>query len=205
MSSLLPPAARSTAALRLTVAAIEGRFLLPTCPQCGHMSYPPNETCADCLHDQLDWREAKTQGEILAITNVERPIEPYFRACPPLPLALVRLDSGLTLFAFLVPGADLRREVKADVVLRLNAAGTAVVLAGLTDRSVPLPGLSSHSGASCMLDSPDPSATADRLTAAFASQGIAHRAQPERGRHLIEAQIGDRTFSINIRTEPIFS
>lgn len=196
---LLPPATHSNAALRLAVAAVEGDFCLPVCRRCGLMSYPPGEICSGCLGDDLDWQGVDSSGEIVAATVIERPIEAYFRAYRPLPVGLIRLASGAMLFAFLAPNVAPRGNIM--VALRLNAAGSAVLVAGAADASAPLPGLSVRRGTACLLASPDPTSAADRLASAFAHHGIAHQMRADANTWVIAAQICGQPRSVTISPE----
>ena len=42
-----PPQQRSRAALGLAAAAVEGRFMLQICGDCGAVQYPPRDACSD--------------------------------------------------------------------------------------------------------------------------------------------------------------
>ncbi|MFP3339704.1 zinc ribbon domain-containing protein, partial [Micrococcus sp. SIMBA_131] len=42
----LPSGLRSRAALGLTAAAAEGRFMLQVCGECGALQYPPRDACS---------------------------------------------------------------------------------------------------------------------------------------------------------------
>ena len=48
-----PPAARSRATHRLTLAAAEGRFALPACTECGAVHYPARDVCPCCLGTRI--------------------------------------------------------------------------------------------------------------------------------------------------------
>jgi len=66
LQPLLPPSARSRAALGLTAAAALGRFELQVCGDCGAVQYPPRESCQRCLSGALRWREQSGAGELIA-------------------------------------------------------------------------------------------------------------------------------------------
>ena len=93
---LLPPGARSRAALGLTAAAALGRFELQVCGACGAVQYPPREACHRCLSGSLDWREQSGAGELIAETTVHHSNDLFFRERVPWRLGLVRLDAGPT-------------------------------------------------------------------------------------------------------------
>ena len=93
---LLPPGARSRAALGLTAAAALGRFELQVCDACGTAQYPPREICHRCLSGELRWREQPGTGELIADTVIHHSNDPYFRKRTPWRVGLVRLDAGPT-------------------------------------------------------------------------------------------------------------
>jgi NAD(P)-dependent dehydrogenase (short-subunit alcohol dehydrogenase family)/uncharacterized OB-fold protein len=97
----LPPPARSRAALRLTAAALEGRFELQTCFECGTVQYPPRSGCVKCLSHRLEWRETSGAGELLSDTILHHSNELYYRERVPLRLGTVRLDAGPSVLAHL--------------------------------------------------------------------------------------------------------
>ncbi len=164
------------------------------------MSYPPADICSGCLGDDLDWQRVDPGGEIVAATAIERPIETYFRMNAPLRLGLIRLAPGAMLFAFLAP--DIAPHGRTRVALRLNAAGSAVLVAG-ADAALPLPGLSARRGTACFLASPDPAAAADRLASALANDSIAHHMEAGAGTWVLAAQIGGRWHSVTIGPEAV--
>jgi NAD(P)-dependent dehydrogenase (short-subunit alcohol dehydrogenase family)/uncharacterized OB-fold protein len=125
---LLPPWARSRAALGLTAAAALGRFELQVCGGCGAVQYPPREACHQCLSGTLHWREQSGGGELIAETTVHHSNDLYFRERLPWRLGLVRLDAGPTAVVHLhggCPPAPSRVRVGA----RLDKSGQGVLVA----------------------------------------------------------------------------
>lgn len=125
---LLPPWARSRAALGLTAAAALGRFELQVCGGCGAVQYPPREACHQCLSGTLHWREQSGSGELIAETTVHHSNDLYFRERLPWRLGLVRLDAGPTAVVHLhggCPPAPSRVRVGA----RLDKSGQGVLVA----------------------------------------------------------------------------
>jgi NAD(P)-dependent dehydrogenase (short-subunit alcohol dehydrogenase family)/uncharacterized OB-fold protein len=125
---LLPPGARSRAALGLTAAASLGRFELQVCGQCGTVQYPPREACHRCLSDKLRWREQSGLGELLSTTTVRLSQDPFFRERVPWSLGLVRLDAGPTVVAHL-HGGCAPAPCRVRVGARLDKSGQGVLLA----------------------------------------------------------------------------
>jgi NAD(P)-dependent dehydrogenase (short-subunit alcohol dehydrogenase family)/uncharacterized OB-fold protein len=125
---LLPPGARSRAALGLTAAAALGRFELQVCGACGAVQYPPRETCHRCLSGALRWREQSGTGELIAQTSVHHSNDLFFRERVPWRLGLVRLDAGPTAVVHLHAGCAPAPS-RVRVGARLDKSGQGVLLA----------------------------------------------------------------------------
>jgi NAD(P)-dependent dehydrogenase (short-subunit alcohol dehydrogenase family)/uncharacterized OB-fold protein len=125
---LLPPGARSRAALGLTAAAALGRFALQVCTACGAVQYPPREACHQCLSGTLRWREQPGAGELIAETTVHHSNDLYFRERVPWRLGLVRLDVGPTAVVHL-HGGCAPAPSRVRVGARLDKSGQGVLLA----------------------------------------------------------------------------
>jgi NAD(P)-dependent dehydrogenase (short-subunit alcohol dehydrogenase family)/uncharacterized OB-fold protein len=125
---LLPPGARSRAALGLTAAAALGRFALQVCGACGAVQYPPREACHQCLSGTLRWREQSGAGELIAETTVHHSNDLYFRERAPWRLGLVRLDAGPTAVVHLHGGCAAAPS-RVRVGARLDKSGQGVLLA----------------------------------------------------------------------------
>jgi uncharacterized OB-fold protein len=124
----LPPANRGVAARRMTEAAVQGRFELPHCDECGAVQYPPRERCVQCLSGNLSWKEAAPLATLLARTAILHSNEPYFRTRLPLTIGSARLDAGPVLIV-LIEGADLEPGERVRVVARLDATQQAILVA----------------------------------------------------------------------------
>lgn len=131
---LLPPRARSRAALGLSCAAAEGRFMLQVCAECGAVQYPPRDACRTCLATALVWRDMPPGGELLALTAIHASPDPYFRERLPWRAGIVRLDAGVPVIAHV--HGDAARGARVRVVARLDRAGQGVLCA-LPETDVP--------------------------------------------------------------------
>jgi len=125
---LLPPGARSRAALGLTAAAALGRFELQVCGACGAVQYPPREVCHRCLSGPLRWREQSGAGDLIAETTVHHSNDLYFRERVPWRLGLVRLDVGPTAVVHL-HGGCAPAPSRVRIGARLDKSGQGVLLA----------------------------------------------------------------------------
>jgi NAD(P)-dependent dehydrogenase (short-subunit alcohol dehydrogenase family)/uncharacterized OB-fold protein len=128
MNPLLPPSARSRAALGLTAAAALGQFKLQVCGACGAVQYPPRETCHQCLSGTLRWREQSGAGELIAETALHHSNDMYFREHLPWRLGLVRLDAGPTAVVHLHGGCSAAPS-RVRVGARLDKSGQGVLMA----------------------------------------------------------------------------
>jgi NAD(P)-dependent dehydrogenase (short-subunit alcohol dehydrogenase family)/uncharacterized OB-fold protein len=125
---LLPPGARSRAALGLTAAAALGRFELQVCRDCGAVQYPAREACGNCLSERLRWTPQDGAGELLADTTLHHSHDLYFRDRMPWRIGMVRLDVGVTVVAHL-HGAVPAPPARVRVTARLDRAGQGVLIA----------------------------------------------------------------------------
>jgi NAD(P)-dependent dehydrogenase (short-subunit alcohol dehydrogenase family)/uncharacterized OB-fold protein len=125
---LLPPWARSRAALGLTAAAALGRFELQVCGNCGTVQYPPREACQRCLSGELIWREQSGLGELISATIVHHSHDLFFRERVPWRLGLVRLDAGCTVVAHLHSGCPAPPG-RVRVGARLDKSAQGVLVA----------------------------------------------------------------------------
>jgi NAD(P)-dependent dehydrogenase (short-subunit alcohol dehydrogenase family)/uncharacterized OB-fold protein len=125
---LLPPWARSRAALGLTAAAALGRFELQVCGNCNTVQYPPRESCHRCLSDKLRWREQSGLGQLISETTVRLSHDSFFRERVPWRLGLVRLDAGPTVVAHLHSGCSPAPS-RTRIGARLDKSGQGVLLA----------------------------------------------------------------------------
>lgn len=124
---LLPPSARSRAAIGLTVAAATGRFALQACASCGTLQYPPRDACRRCLGVDLRWQDIPRGGTLLAETVVRASTSLYFGAQPPRRVGTVELDVGPRVVAFV--HRDAARDGRVRMELRLDRAGQGILVA----------------------------------------------------------------------------
>lgn len=125
---MLPPQARSRAALGLTAAAARGVFALQVCTVCQAVQYPPREACHRCLATRLKWRRQDGTGELLAATTIHHSHEPYFRERLPWRIGMVKLDAGPTVIAHL-PAMAGNAPTRVVVAARLDKGGQGVLVA----------------------------------------------------------------------------
>ncbi|MBD3665321.1 SDR family oxidoreductase [Sulfitobacter aestuariivivens] len=132
--STIPPAARSRAALGLTAAAAEGRFMLQVCADCGATQYPPRDACHKCLSIDLPWQDIIPTGELLAETTIRATTDIYFRDRLPWRAGTVRLDAGPPMICHI--HGDVKPYARVRLINRLDRSGQGVILA-LPEKDTP--------------------------------------------------------------------
>jgi uncharacterized OB-fold protein len=193
----LPPSARSDNARKLTVAAIEGRFLLQRCTDCGAVQYPPAEACHRCIGPDLDWQDVDRAGTLLATTSIYRSVEPYFQARTPCTIGLVRLASGTTVMAHLAPGCVVAENVELSP--RLDAAGAGVLVANVGETEQPIRGFSTHDSGACLLETAEPDLAAKTILDALEIADFTDIATTPGKGIAITARHGERSLNVLIR------
>lgn len=74
-------------------AAVDGKFLLRECKNCGLVYYYPRALCPDCLSDEVQWLKTEGTGEIYSFT-ITRRTSGWPQETLPLVYAYVELDEG---------------------------------------------------------------------------------------------------------------
>ncbi len=67
--------------------AAQGRFVVPTCSDCGKAHWYPRNFCPLCFSAAIEWRASGGTGTIYAFTSMPR-------ATPVVVVAYVQLDEG---------------------------------------------------------------------------------------------------------------
>ncbi|ETX30289.1 SDR family NAD(P)-dependent oxidoreductase [Roseivivax isoporae] len=124
---LLPPSMRSRAAMGLTAAAAEARFMLQHCARCGAVQYPPRDACRECLSVDLDWRDTDPRGVLIAETTVRTSPNLYFRGQAPWRTGTVRLEAGVSVVVHV--HGDCVKGQAVRLINRLDRAGQGVLMA----------------------------------------------------------------------------
>ncbi|HEY7775284.1 MAG TPA: zinc ribbon domain-containing protein [Kineobactrum sp.] len=101
-----PPKQRTHLGTAFTAANLPVALALQHCCNCATVQYPPRELCRHCLEDTLLWRSTETGGALVSRLELHNSLWEYFRrriATAPWPIASVRLDCGVIVFAHLAP------------------------------------------------------------------------------------------------------
>ena len=78
----------------------KGQLPLLVCRECATTIYPPQETCPECLSDDLKIDRQKREGTVMSGADVHASLEPWFKDQLPVNVAIVRLDDGPVVYAF---------------------------------------------------------------------------------------------------------
>lgn len=124
---VLPPVARSRAALGLGVMAAQGRFGLQVCAECRAVQYPPRDACHTCMSDDLPWRDIDPAGTVMAETTIRVSPEPYFRERMPWRMGAVELAAGPSVNCHL--HGEVGRGDAVRMALKLDKSGQGVLIA----------------------------------------------------------------------------
>ena len=127
LSPTLPPEARSRAAMGMTAAAAEGRFMLQVCGECGATLYPARDACNHCLSVDLHWQDVDPKGALLAETTVRTSTNLYFRERAPWRTGTVKMDAGPVVICHI--HGDVGPRARVVLTNRLDRAGQGVLLA----------------------------------------------------------------------------
>ncbi|MDC0067952.1 zinc ribbon domain-containing protein [Gammaproteobacteria bacterium] len=104
--SVGPPALRSPQGIKLDEHVVEDELTLQQCGVCQTVQYPPRELCCHCLGDELNWSAVSRGGELLAYSELQHSLEPFFQEQLPWRLASVKLDCGPVVLARLTAGCS---------------------------------------------------------------------------------------------------
>lgn len=106
----------------------EHRLIIPFCPCCQVLWYPPVPRCARCLTDALEWRSSCGLGVLHSWAVVQRPFTPGIPA--PYIVAEVELDDqpGLIIESTLVGASEqaLRIDMPVEVTFLDDPGGFTV-------------------------------------------------------------------------------
>lgn len=99
-----PPKQRTPLGTDFNAANLPVALSLQHCRDCGSVQYPPREVCGQCLGDRLAWRPTPGTGRLLSRVALHHSLWEYYKRRiveAPWPVASVRLDSGVVVFAHL--------------------------------------------------------------------------------------------------------
>ncbi len=98
-SGLLPPANRTHLGLQMTESISPNTLHLQRCQVCNTVQYPPREVCVECLGEDLPWCQVDQAGTVLATSQLQHCLDPYFAAHKPWSIGSIKLDCGPVVLA----------------------------------------------------------------------------------------------------------
>ncbi|WP_394729260.1 Zn-ribbon domain-containing OB-fold protein [Altererythrobacter sp. GH1-8] len=72
----------------------EHKLLLQYCMACSTYQFYPRVICANCMSEQIEWREASGRGTVESYTIVTRAVSEAYAADVPYVIALIILAEG---------------------------------------------------------------------------------------------------------------
>jgi len=78
----------------------QGKLTTTKCNKCGHIFWPPEVVCPECLSDDLEYVDMPKRGKIYAFTVQVAAIPPRFE--PPLIHAIIDFENGVRIISPLV-------------------------------------------------------------------------------------------------------
>ncbi len=93
------------------------KLLLQYCTDCGKHQFYPRVICANCMSEQLEWREASGRGNVETYTIVTRAVSDAYAADVPYVIALITLEEGPRLMSNVI-GCDVE-SVKCGVAVEV--------------------------------------------------------------------------------------
>ena len=102
MTSQLPQPISNADSQPYWAAASERRLVIRECKACGKVHFMPRHLCPHCWSDQLEWIDAKGQGEVHSFSIIRRASDPAFASQVPYVVALIELDEGVRMMSNIV-------------------------------------------------------------------------------------------------------
>jgi uncharacterized OB-fold protein len=93
------------------------KLLLQYCLACGKHQFYPRVICANCMSEQLEWREANGRGNVETYTIVTRAVSDAYAADVPYVIALITLEEGPRMMSNVI-GCDVE-SVKCGVAVEV--------------------------------------------------------------------------------------
>lgn len=167
-SRFVQPAFRTPLGLAFTAANEVPALALQHCSHCHTVQYPPRAVCRQCLEEGLVWQETSTRGRLLSRLDLHHSLESYFKQhieTSPWPVASVRLDCGVVVFAHLALATFSHAGDN-------NGVNTAVAVPGDTLVNVFSHIDNSHNAVLIAVDAKTPIDTSAQRTAIAQAMGV---------------------------------
>ena len=116
----------------------EGRLLLQSCAECGHLQYPPMPVCAVCAGIEFEWVEASGRARVLSWITTHHAFHPSWATRTPYTTVLVELAERPDLAMYGAIASDEGLADGAEVSATIDGSGDEPVVAEAA-RDAPLP------------------------------------------------------------------
>lgn len=84
----------------------DGKLLVQLCGSCHRANMYPRYACPHCQSDELGWREASGEGQLMSFTVLRAGAPDGFGDELPYALGVFRLDEDVQILGRLIPDAD---------------------------------------------------------------------------------------------------
>jgi uncharacterized protein len=81
-----------------------GELRVQRCDGCGHLRYPIQPLCPECLDDGFGWQPLSGRGEVFATAVYHRAFHPAYAADVPYNLVIVQLAEGPRMYSTVLGG-----------------------------------------------------------------------------------------------------
>ena len=109
-------------------AARDRRLVIRKCKACGELHFMPRHVCPHCWSDELEWVDAKGQGEVHSFTIIRRASDPAFAFQVPYAVALIELDEGVRMMSNIVGDDALSVEIGDRVQVTFEDRGEGALI-----------------------------------------------------------------------------
>ncbi len=84
---------------------------LQVCSNCKTVHYPERDMCSMCWQDRLNWQDVSPLGHISSFTQIHLSAKPKWQDKLPLKIALIRLEVGVNMLAFIKGNMNINTPV----------------------------------------------------------------------------------------------
>lgn len=87
-------------------AAREHRLVMQRCTECGHVRWPANPACTECLATDYEWADLSGRGELFSWTTFHQRYHPEWANEAPYNVSMVKLAEGPVMLSNVTDVAD---------------------------------------------------------------------------------------------------
>lgn len=105
-----------------------GQLRLQHCRACGHVRYPINRTCPQCLSDDFEWAAVSGRGMVFSYVVFHQAYHPGFKAEVPYNVALVQLEEGPRMYSNIVGTPNDQVRIGDEVEVAFDAVTPEITI-----------------------------------------------------------------------------